>query len=151
MEWSGNFSKEEYLALAQDLSEEDIPGIVTLESFKCAAKNGSVSLSPKHPPRWRKKGDESSTRSTAARDAAQEGSCHGYHVSASPVARRVGQRHRRTRGGLARGTGRVATRVAWPIHSRRRKRASFCFVSILRPGLFHTPYLFSTQLHQSVV
>lgn len=64
MEWSGNFSQEEYLALAQDLSEEDMPGIVTLESFKCAAKNGSVSLSPDNSSRRRRKVDESGTRST---------------------------------------------------------------------------------------
>lgn len=84
MQWSGNFSKEEYLALAQEISEEDLPGVVTLESFMCAAKNGAG-----HPPQcWRKKGDESSNRSTATRDASQEQEGnHGYHVSVTPAAR----------------------------------------------------------------
>lgn len=81
MEWSGNFSKEEYLALAQDVSEEDTPGIVTLESYKCAAKNGVVCL-PRHS---RKNGDQSNNRFTTARDASQEGN-RGCHVSTAPAA-----------------------------------------------------------------
>lgn len=56
MEWSGNFSKEEYLALAQDIGEGDTPGIVTLESFKVVAESGSVPLYPEYSPRRREKG-----------------------------------------------------------------------------------------------
>lgn len=82
MEWSGNFSKEEYLALAQDLSEEDTPGVVTLESFTCAAKTGAVHL----PPCWRRKGDESGSRSTTTRGASPEDN-DGCRVSASHSAR----------------------------------------------------------------
>eukprot|EP00752_Nemacystus_decipiens_P014298 g12718.t1 len=74
MEWSGNFSKEEYLALAQDLSEEDTPGVITLESFMSAAKSGAVNL----PPCWRKIGSETRIRSIG-RDALQAGD-HGCRV-----------------------------------------------------------------------
>lgn len=98
MEWSGNFSKEEYLALAQDLTEEDAPGVVTLESFMFAAKNGAVCP----PSRCREKGDENSNRSTLARDSLQKGN-HGCHVSATPAARWVGQGRKRTRGEPTRG------------------------------------------------
>lgn len=56
MEWSGNFSKEEYLALAQDIGQEDTPGIVSLESFKGAAEAGSLHLCPEYSPLRSEKG-----------------------------------------------------------------------------------------------
>lgn len=95
MEWSGNFSQEEYLALAQELSEEDTPGIVTLESFKGAAMHGLVSFS-------RERGTCSTT---GGRDAPREDN-HGCHVSATPVERSVGQGHGRTRDRRTWGAGR---------------------------------------------
>jgi len=61
MEWSGNFSQEEYLALAQDISDEDMPGFVTLESFKYASTAGSTTLSQGFASFSRKRRDESST------------------------------------------------------------------------------------------
>lgn len=44
MEWSGSFSREEYLAFAHIIAEEDNPGVITLESFKRAVDLGSVTL-----------------------------------------------------------------------------------------------------------
>lgn len=102
MEWSGNFSNEEYLALAQDVSEEDTPGVVTLESFMCAARTGAVNL----PPCWRKNVDGRGNRSATARDALQEGNA-GCRVSASHSAPWAGQGRRRTQRGHAREAGTV--------------------------------------------
>lgn len=51
MEWSGSFSREEYLALAHIIAEEDNPGVITLESFKRAADLGSVALAAFARPR----------------------------------------------------------------------------------------------------
>ncbi|CAM9291927.1 unnamed protein product [Scytosiphon promiscuus] len=56
MEWSGNFSKEEYLALAQDISDEDLPGTITLESFRFAAEVGVTFLSQGHSSRRKMSG-----------------------------------------------------------------------------------------------
>lgn len=44
MEWSGSFSREEYLAFAYIIAEEDNPGVITMESFKRAVEFGSVAL-----------------------------------------------------------------------------------------------------------
>ncbi|CAM9470835.1 unnamed protein product, partial [Hapterophycus canaliculatus] len=49
MEWSGNFSKEEHLALAQHIADEDIPGMITLESFRFATEAGATFFAPEHP------------------------------------------------------------------------------------------------------
>lgn len=73
MEWSGNFFKEEYLALAQDIGEEDTPGIVTLESFKGAVEAGSVPLYPEYSPLGRKKGTAVDS-APAAKDPLQDAS-----------------------------------------------------------------------------
>lgn len=44
IQWSGRYSKEEYRSLAQTISENDTPGIVTLDAFTCAAHAGSLSV-----------------------------------------------------------------------------------------------------------
>ncbi len=80
MEWSGNFSKEEYLAFAQDISDEDMPGFVTLESFKYASTAGSTSLAQGFPSFLRKRRDENSTlvRGTGASNHGDGGDeCYG--------------------------------------------------------------------------
>lgn len=41
MQWSGNFSLEDHLALAETLSEEDDPHLITIESFSSAVSVGS--------------------------------------------------------------------------------------------------------------
>lgn len=65
MEWSGKFSLEEYLALAQDISAEGTtPEVVTQSSFKRAAYAGCTALQG----RSRRKGGGGSTWTAAARD-----------------------------------------------------------------------------------
>ncbi|CAN0435422.1 unnamed protein product, partial [Laminaria digitata] len=44
MEWSGKFFLEEYLALAQDISQEGTADVVTLSSFKRAAHIGCAAF-----------------------------------------------------------------------------------------------------------
>lgn len=61
MEWSGNFTEEEYVAFAQDISDEDMPGFVTLTSFKHASVAGCSSLTQNHPRFFREKRDDSNT------------------------------------------------------------------------------------------
>lgn len=51
MEWSGKFSLEEYLALAQDISEEGTPDLVTISSFKSASHVGCAASASKCPAR----------------------------------------------------------------------------------------------------
>lgn len=68
MEWSGKFSLEEYLALAQDISAEGTtPEVVTRSSFKRAAYVGCAALALQC--RSRRKGEVGSTWTAVARDA----------------------------------------------------------------------------------
>ena len=66
MEWSGKFSLEEYLALAQDISAEGTtPDVVTVSSFKRAAHVGCAAVALER--RSRRKEETGSTW-TEARD-----------------------------------------------------------------------------------
>lgn len=71
IEWSGNFSQEEYVALARNLSGEDTRGLITLDSFKNAVEVGSATLAAEKKLRRREK--HHGVRTAATRDAQNVG------------------------------------------------------------------------------
>ncbi|CAN0415987.1 unnamed protein product [Ectocarpus sp. 12 AP-2014] len=126
MEWSGNFSKEEYLALAQDIGEGDTPGIVTLESFKVVAESGSVPLYPEYSPRRREKG--TTVVDSAAKDTLQGpsglddgGGGEACHVAEFDDTARDESRSCARRAKGAEGSGTAAQET---LHATLRKAAS---------------------------
>ncbi|CAM9202859.1 unnamed protein product [Ectocarpus fasciculatus] len=114
MEWSGNFSKEEYLALAQDIGQEDTPGIVSLESFKGAAEAGSLHLCPEHSPLRSEKGtvvDSAPAAKVALQDASGldgGGGGEACHVAEFDDTSRDGSRSCARRANGAEGSGTAA-------------------------------------------
>ncbi|CAN0132093.1 unnamed protein product, partial [Ectocarpus sp. 8 AP-2014] len=126
MEWSGNFSKEEYLALAQDIGEGDTPGIVTLESFTVVAESGSVPPDPEYSPRRREKG--TTAVDSAANDTLQDpsglddgGGGEACHVAEFDDTARDESRSCARRAKGAEGSGTAARET---LHITLRKVAS---------------------------
>lgn len=95
MEWSGNFSKEEYLALAQDIVDDDVPDTITLESFRFAAEAGGTSFAASHSSRRKQSGSEDNRWATAmSTSELTEGSGgHGFDVSSFRGSPARGLRH----------------------------------------------------------